>query len=374
MKYKLLILLSALDLLGAAGCVLGAVLLFTKNPDNLVLPVILMIAAIVLFVLKMPIENMRLESREQSRYDEYGRLKTKKTYEKMSAKEQEEIDRINQLDMERILPSSVIRSMTHKGSDDPTGDMNRLIGMQGIKEKMEEMAASMEFDSQDGKQHAPSCQHMCFFGPPGTGKTTVARIMTGFLYKYGYIRENRIIETDGNFLADNKGVASDKVDMLIQRSFGGVLFIDEAYALLDNMSGREAISSIVKQMEDHKDKFVLIMAGYEPEMRALIHSNPGFTSRIKDYFFFESYSVDELGQMFVANAKKDGFTVSDEALIRFKRIMAKAIDGPDFGNARTVRNVFDRSRNKHSLNFKKGIVKTKYELQEEDIVYEVSPL
>ena len=162
--------------------------------------------------------------------------------------------------------------------------------------------------------------------------------------------------------------------MLIQRSFGGVLFIDEAYALLDNMSGREAISSIVKQMEDHKDKFVLIMAGYEPEMRALIHSNPGFTSRIKDYFFFESYSVDELGQMFVANAKKDGFTVSDEALIRFKRIMAKAINGPDFGNARTVRNVFDRSRNKHSLNFKKGIVKTKYELQEEDIVYEVSPL
>ena len=146
MKYKLLILLSALDLLGAAGCVLGAVLLFTKNPDNLVLPVILMIAAIVLFVLKMPIENMRLESREQSRYDEYGRLKTKKTYEKMSAKEQEEIDRINQLDMERILPSSVIRSMTHKGSNDPTGDMNKLIGMQGIKEKMEEMAASPNYD------------------------------------------------------------------------------------------------------------------------------------------------------------------------------------------------------------------------------------
>lgn len=374
MKHQLLILLSALDMAGMAGCVIAALFLYSKNPDNIVFPIICLIGAIVLFIFKGPLEKMRLESRDAERYDEYGRLKVNKSYERMSAKEQAEIDRINQLDMERILPSSVIRSMTHKGSADPAEDMNKLIGMQDVKEKMEELAARMEFDQQNGTRKVSTCQHMCFFGPPGTGKTTVARIMTGFLYKYGYIKENRIIETDGNFLADNKGVASDKTDLLIQKSFGGVLFIDEAYALLDNMSGREAISTLVKQMEDNKDKFVLIMAGYESEMRLLLQSNPGFSSRLKEYFFFQPYTDTELTEMFVRDAKEEGFSVSEAARNKFQSIMYKAKDDHNFGNARTVRNVLDRSINKHSLNYKRGVVEDRYVLQPEDIIYEVMRL
>ena len=287
----------------------------------------------------------------------------------MSAREQAEIDRINQLEMERTLPSSIVRSMTHEGAKNPEAEMKKLIGLQNVKEKMEEIAARMEFDRDSGVKSTDTCMHMCFFGPPGTGKTTCARIMTGFLHKYGYIKDNRLIETDGNFLADSMN-ASGKTELLIQKSYGGVLFIDEAYSLLDNPTGREAISTLIKQMEDNKSKFILILAGYENEMRELIQSNPGFLSRIKEYFYFQSYSVEELTQMFEEMAKEIGFTISTGAKNAFSDLIYSLKDGYHFGNARTVRNILEKSKDRHSLNFKKGIVENRFELDERDICYE----
>ena len=164
--------------------------------------------------------------------------------------------------------------------------------------------------------------------------------------------------------------ASNKTEMLIQRSYGGVLFIDEAYSLLQNYAGKEAIATLIKQMEDNKSKFVLILAGYENEMRSLIKSNPGFLSRIKEYFYFQSYSTEELTEMFVRMAKEISFSVSDDAKKEFARIINDIKDGYHFGNARTVRNILDKSKDRHSLNFKKGIVSKRFELEAEDIVYE----
>lgn len=367
-KYQLLIISSAL-LMPVAGClVLLALYLYSKD-GSIINSALLIILTVLIFALKKPLDDARLKSRNDLKYDEFGRLKISNQYEKMSAKEQAEIDRINQMDMERALPSSVVKQLTQKGSEDPEKDMQSLIGLKDVKEKMEEMAARMEFDRESGISSPDTCMHMCFFGPPGTGKTTCARIMTGFLYKYGYIKENRLIETDGNFLADSMN-ASNKTEMLIQRSYGGVLFIDEAYSLLQNYAGKEAIATLIKQMEDNKSKFVLILAGYENEMRSLIKSNPGFLSRIKEYFYFQSYSTEELTEMFVRMAKEISFSVSDDAKKEFARIINDIKDGYHFGNARTVRNILDKSKDRHSLNFKKGIVSKRFELEAEDIVYE----
>lgn len=368
LKYQLLILCSAL-LMPVAGClVLGALYLYTQG-GSIFTSAILIILAVLLFMFKKPLDDSRLKIRNDLKYDEFGRLKIANQYEKMSAKEQKEIDRINQLDMERTLPSSVVKRLTHAGSENPEKDMQSLIGLKDVKEKMEEMAARMEFDRESGVSSSDTCMHMCFFGPPGTGKTTCARIMTGFLYKYGYIKENRLVETDGNFLADSAN-ASNKTEMLIQRSYGGVLFIDEAYSLLENYAGKEAIATLIKQMEDNKSKFVLILAGYENEMRSLIKSNPGFLSRIKEYFYFQSYTTEELTEMFVRMAGQISFTVSEGAKKEFADIINNIKDGYHFGNARTVRNILDKSKDRHSLNFKKGIVRNRFELEAEDIVYE----
>lgn len=272
------------------------------------------------------------------------------------------------LEMERVLPSSTVLEMTRKGSTNAEQDMKELVGLEDVKEKMSEMASRMEFDKENGTAQANSCMHMCFFGPPGTGKTTCARIMTGFLYKYDYIKNNRLIEVDGNFLADD--YASLKTEMLVQKAFGGVLFIDEAYSLLNNLSGQEAIATLIKQMEDNKDKFILILAGYEDEMKALIEANPGFSSRIKEYFYFKGYNEKELNHIFGEMAKEVGLVVSAAAQNTFKDYMTEAMKDYHFGNARTVRNVLDSSINKHSLNLKKGIVREAFRIEKEDISYE----
>lgn len=367
-KYSLLVLASALVLPATCGCVAGALYLFFSM-HNIVGAIFIAVLGIAIFMCKSPLDDQRIKARNDLKYDDYGRIKISNQYEKMSAREQAEIDRINQLEMERTLPSSIVRSMTHEGSKDPGAEMRKLIGLQTVKEKMEEIAARMEFDRDSGVESTDTCMHMCFFGPPGTGKTTCARIMTGFLYKYGYIKENRLIETDGNFLADSMN-ASGKTELLVQKSYGGVLFIDEAYSLLDNPTGREAISTLIKQMEDNKSKFILILAGYENEMRELIQSNPGFLSRIKEYFYFQSYSVEELTQMFEEMAKEIGFTISPGAKNAFSDLVYSLKDGYHFGNARTVRNILEKSKDRHSLNFKKGIVKNRFELDERDICYE----
>lgn len=185
-----------------------------------------------------------------------------------------------------------------------------------------------------------------------THNTTVARIITGFLYQNGYIAKNQLIEIDGNFLKAGEYTAI-KTEEVIKRAKGGVLFIDEAYALMQSTdgSGQEAIATLIKQMEDSRSDFILIMAGYTDEMQDLLRMNPGFSSRIKEYLDFPDYDDKSMREIFALMAKDDGFTVDPKAYKAFDARVAKERRTASFGNGRTARNILDEARNKHALNF-----------------------
>lgn len=298
--------------------------------------------------------NLRIEARKAVEYDEFGLSKSKGHYERLSKAERNQIDLMKTARMEQIMDSTAIKKMTHEGSKTPQLDMERMVGLTSVKEKMREMVARMEFDAKDRSRRVNgiSSRHMVFFGSAGTGKTTVARILTGFLYQYGYIKKNKCVEVDGNFLKAGPDTAI-KTELTIRQAYDGVLFIDEAYSLIESRDGygREAVATLIKQMEDHRDRFILILAGYTKDMQFLLQSNTGFESRIKEYLYFPDYNDSEMKQIFVLMAKQMGFTVSDDALEAFHERITKERMLPSFGNGRTARNILDESIDRHCLNY-----------------------
>lgn len=176
-------------------------------------------------------------------YDEFGVSKKKVREPKPCGAERIDLQKAAQ--MESLLPSSVIQKITQKGSLNPEKDLDALIGLLPVKNKINEMIMRAKFEREsikkNGKQKSAnsfSGRHMVFYGSPGTGKTTVARIMTGLLYKYGYIKQNKCLEIDGNFLKAGEDSAA-KTRMIVRKAYGGVLFIDEAYAIIEGSGDME---------------------------------------------------------------------------------------------------------------------------------------
>lgn len=381
MKYYLSILLSLGSILIiVAG---GIVVILFGSKTSLIIGGIMAVTGLML---AKPLQALRIKYRQDVEYDEFGLSKTKGKYEYLSKAERDQIDLQKTADMERVMNSSAMKKMTKKGSENPQEDMKKLIGLVPVKEKMEEMVARMQFESMENKGNkkkkkknetsgnSMSGRHMIFYGAPGTGKTTVARILTGFLYQYGYIKENKCVEVDGNFLKAG-GDTALKTELVIRQAFGGVLFIDEAYSIMDaaDGSGKEAVSTLIKQMEDNRDKFILIMAGYTNEMKRLLQANPGFESRIKEYLDFPNYNEEEMKQIFKLMAGQQGFGINESAYDAFDERMSKERKLVSFGNARTVRNVLDEIIDKHAFNFVKGVIPqmSKYMICEEDISREL---
>lgn len=326
----------------------GVLLALYRYPEIPFYAWIMMSVGFFLKIANKPLERAFNRNMESMEYDEYGRRKGMEDYSSMSRKERLQVDKQKLAEMERIVSSSALKRMQHPGAKDPDGAMNGLVGMEPVKKQMKMMAARMEYDRENQKKrkkksgaNTASSRHMMFFGSPGTGKTTVARIMTGFLYKNRFIKENKCLETDGNFLkASTTADTAAKTEIVVRQAFGGVLFVDEAYALLSgDAAGEAAIATLIKQMEDNRDKFVLILAGYTDEMNRLINSNPGFASRFKDYVRFPDYTVDEMCDIFSYMVNQKGLCVDGEAMERFRVRIAKEKQGKHFGNARTVRNV-----------------------------------
>ena len=237
---------------------------------------------------------------------------------------------------------------------DPYQELDELIGLGSVKQEVRSLANFVQLQKQreaQGLKTAKVSYHLVFYGSPGTGKTTVARIV-GRIYKdLGVLKKGHTVETDrGGLVAKYMGQTALKTDTVIQQALDGVLFIDEAYSLVPEGGngqdyGQEAISTLLKRMEDYRDRLVVIIAGYKDEMQRFIDSNPGLQSRFNRYIDFPDYSGEELTEIFKMYMKKNQYTLSSDAETYLKERFEYAVAHKDrnFGNARYARNVFEKS-------------------------------
>ena len=192
--------------------------------------------------------------------------------------------------------------------------------------------------------------HLVFLGNPGTGKTTVARLLAKIYRAIGVLSKGQLVEVDrSGLVAGFVGQTALKTGEVIEKALGGVLFIDEAYALANqdapNDFGREAIETLLKGMEDHRDDLIVIAAGYTELMGRFLHANPGLESRFNKYFYFEDYNGAQLLAIFQSMCAKNGYTLDDKATEYAESYFKTLYEERDenFGNARDVRNVFERA-------------------------------
>ena len=190
--------------------------------------------------------------------------------------------------------------------------------------------------------------HMVFSGNPGTGKTMIARLMSRIYKSLGILSKGQLVEVDrGGLVAGFVGQTAIKTGEAIQKALGGVLFVDEAYALTDhgdNDYGQEAMDTLLKAMEDHREDLVVIVAGYTNLMKEFVKSNPGLESRFNRFMHFPDYTVEEMLGIFDMRCNKSGYTLAEDARGLLKGLLALlSLDTEGFGNARGVRNLFERA-------------------------------
>lgn len=226
-------------------------------------------------------------------------------------------------------------------------ELDQLIGLATVKRMVKKIKAY----AKKNKDDAAFNLHMCFLGNPGTGKTEVARIISRILYDAGVLAEAKLVETDAHGLIGKYvGQTGPKTHDKINEAMNGVLFIDEAYGLTSGETasgevtsyGEEAIAVLLKEMEDHRGQFCVILAGYQKEMKSMLSSNPGLESRVQFTLEFPDYTREELGEIATAFLKKKKYEINQDALERLLDVTDYFRNQPNFANARTVRNILDQ--------------------------------
>ena len=277
---------------------------------------------------------------------------------------------------EKIEEKDIPEYEKDKSMDEIFAELNDLVGLTKIKEMLKDLVNLIELKKKagDSLKIKDVNMHMIFLGNPGTGKTTVARIIAGMLYNLKYIKQNKLIEVSSkDLVAEYVGQTAPKTMAVVQKALGGVLFVDEAYSLASNKGqgssyNEEAIATLIQAMENYRDNLVVIFAGYTKEMQDFLDMNSGIVSRVGYTVEFEDYTEDELLQIFMQMMTKSGFEVSIQAQNKVKEIIKEYKDTKNFGNARFVRNVYEKTIVKHASNTagkkQKKILKT---IKEEDI-------
>ena len=257
--------------------------------------------------------------------------------------------------------------------DSPFQELNSLVGLDSVKKDVTRLVAFVRMQQsrkEKGLSKIPVSLHLVFSGNPGTGKTTVARILASIYKSIGILSKGHLVEVDrSSLVAGYVGQTALKTRNKIEEALGGVLFIDEAYTLAreGNDYGQEAIDTILKAMEDYRDDFIVIVAGYTDRMNMFINSNPGLKSRFTKYIEFKDYSSEQLWDIFINMCSKYNYTMTEEASKKIKRIIFSLDRTESFANAREIRNIFETIITNQALRIMNNDDTGITEIREEDL-------
>ena len=276
------------------------------------------------------------------------------------------LDELDRFLAKKPKPKSRVAKSRNDAADANTvskvrAELDQLIGLSGVKSELKRLIALSEVAKKRQELNLPQTQasmHLVFSGNPGTGKTTVARLLGELYSALGILKSGHLVEVDRSALvAEYVGQTATKTSAVIDSALDGVLFIDKAYSLANSESkndyGREAIEVLLKRMEDHRDRLVVIVAGYPDLMDNFMLSNPGLSSRFKKVIQFEDYSAEELVEIFLLIAKKSHIKLKkpakDQLITVASEILAQAQSSGSFGNARAMRKLFEASLEHQAL-------------------------
>jgi hypothetical protein len=241
--------------------------------------------------------------------------------------------------------------------DELLAELNNLIGLSTLKDEISTIINQIKVEKarkEKGLSQVPTSNHLVFMGNPGTGKTTVARLLGSIYNKLGLLSNGQLVEVDkSGLVAGYTGQTAIKTQNIIEQSKGGILFIDEAYSLVTEGTGgfgKEAIDTLLKAMEDNRDDFIVIVAGYPDEMKDFLESNPGLESRFNNFIDFEDYNGGELYEIFAGMSKKHKYVLEPATIEPLKRYFANLYEnrGANYANARDVRNFFEKTLKRQS--------------------------